>query len=545
MLSDPSAPGALRRGCRADAAFTLLAIAAGMPSLLYPLGRDQGLFFYIGREWLQRGRMPYLDTFDIKTPGIYGVHAAAIALFGEELWGARLLELLCAIVLGWLAATLAVPVDTRPRPGARGATAFVVMLLHYGFFDFWNSGQCEIWCVTAVIASAVAGTRLRPRPWAHVASGALFGVALVFKTPAAAFAPVVLAYLGVQAFSGGGERWRRSVVAGATWTAGVAGVVGAVIAYFAARGALAAMYELLVVNMRSYVLQGRWVHSVGDVVRSYVHAASYPWPYLVAGAWVTATCVAQAAKRRADIEGAWRALAPPAFLLAAVVAVTMQLKFAWYHWGLVVGAGALCAGAAIDAIARKELRPRAGWWSSAAVAGACAVMLPMSRDAGTTPQLGYLASVRDAALRASGRLSPEEYLKKFDYSTGYAFSAPFSYEIGNWLRANTAPEDTVAVRSMEPQIYAVARRHHTGRFFWTTFLEYGQWAYRMQDWVEEDRRVFIDTPPTFVVAGAYLHQGPISVEYFVPLGYVPVKSFGGWVVLRHARADAPEPRSSN
>ena len=80
-------------------------------------------------------------------------------------------------------------------------------------------------------------------------------------------------------------------------------------------------------------------------------------------------------------------------------------------------------------------------------------------------------------------------------------------------------------------MYATARRHHTGRFFWSTFLEYSQWSHAAAEWTEEDRRVFVDSPPTYVLAGAFVHEGPTSVEYFLPLGYREVKSFGGWVLL--------------
>jgi len=41
---------------------------------------------------------------------------------------------------------------------------------------------------------------------------------------------------------------------------------------------------------------------------------------------------------------------------------------------------------------------------------------------------------------------------------------------GDWLRNHTTPDDLVTVRGFQPEIYAVAKRHHGGRFFWTTFL---------------------------------------------------------------------------
>src|SRR4051812_22071124 len=71
----------------------LLGLAALMASvtLTYPLGRDQSLYYYVGREWLH-GAVPYRDMMEQKPPLIYLIHAATVLLFGERLWGIRLVE---------------------------------------------------------------------------------------------------------------------------------------------------------------------------------------------------------------------------------------------------------------------------------------------------------------------------------------------------------------------------------------------------------------------------------------------------------------------
>src|SRR5579884_291949 len=87
----------------ADLAGLALAFVYGLPTLAYGFGRDQGLFYYLGREWLA-GRIPYRDAFDVKPPGIYLVYAVAIRLFGPHLWSVRLLELLGVLTAGYLIA---------------------------------------------------------------------------------------------------------------------------------------------------------------------------------------------------------------------------------------------------------------------------------------------------------------------------------------------------------------------------------------------------------------------------------------------------------
>ena len=79
---------------RTEGPLGLLALAVSAVSLTYPVGPDQGLFFYTSREWLLRGSVPYKDVLDHKWPFIYVIHGATIALFGQESWGMRLAELL-------------------------------------------------------------------------------------------------------------------------------------------------------------------------------------------------------------------------------------------------------------------------------------------------------------------------------------------------------------------------------------------------------------------------------------------------------------------
>src|SRR5262252_10503852 len=93
----PEVPGTWRLGPRVagiakaaslDACAIVFAIAFAAPSVIYPLGHDHGVHAYVGREWLHGG-LPYRDAFDHKPPGIFALHAFAMALFGEGEWPIR------------------------------------------------------------------------------------------------------------------------------------------------------------------------------------------------------------------------------------------------------------------------------------------------------------------------------------------------------------------------------------------------------------------------------------------------------------------------
>src|SRR5688572_16634511 len=86
-----------------DAVGVLLAVLYAIPSLAYPFGRDQAIFYYIGREWLH-GLVPFKDVFDVKPPAIYLLNSIGIVLFGARQMSIRILDLLGVVLAGWLVA---------------------------------------------------------------------------------------------------------------------------------------------------------------------------------------------------------------------------------------------------------------------------------------------------------------------------------------------------------------------------------------------------------------------------------------------------------
>jgi hypothetical protein len=494
-----------------DVAWTIAAALTGLASLGYPYGHDQALFGYVAREWAA-GRLPYVATFDVKTPGIYATYLLASVLFGKSMWAIRVFDLVAVISLGWLAATFATPAGERPAPGLRGATAFAAAFLYYGFFYFWDTAQCESFAAVFAMAGLTLAARKDSRA-SVFGAGLCGGIAVLLKPPVAWLSLIAVAFV---------LRRAREGKARAFMLHGLGAVVPVLftVAYFAMKHGLHDFYDIVVVNNRYYVIQGRWVNSVGDVIDRFGDEARSIFP---AGWALVIACVVVGvlAWRRKDREIVLLTGSALASYGAVVGAVTMQLKFCGYHWVLMIAPFAISFALAAREASRAIGATR-GPLASAVVLAAFFALTPSASR--------YWAEQRNFFAHRFGKMNDDDYAKTFDVPH-LTYSYWWSVKMGEWAREHSSPDDTIAVRGFEPVVYIVAERHAPTRFFWTTPLIVPGWAYRAEDWKREDGAAIEAARPKIVFALGTSHEGIEAVEYFRDLGYVERERFGNHVAL--------------
>ncbi len=512
-----------------NAVFTAIAVVLGLPSLLYPFGRDQGLYYYVGREWVLRGSVPYRDVLDHKTPGIYVLHALAVLLFGEKQWGIRVFDLAAVVAFGLVAGSLFERSGKPIKDGIRGGAALFASLLFYGFLDFWNTAQSELWYSGLGVAGVWAAWRARTIERASAAAGVFAGMTLVMKPPGIWFLFVALGLLLLRLRREQGLSARALLRHGALYAAGAALVPGLVLAYFGSKGALFAMRDI-VVGANSYYVKHEsgspghfnWKDHAGYIFTVYA-------PFTVIFPAGVALGLALSRKRR-DVELAERNVIALLLLASAILAVSMQGKYYLLHWGTLAIPGAFLGVVAIDNMSG-HLRPFLR-----------AVILPGVAAAGYVatawigkPWMGQAAvHQRDTValeLRYLRGEIPREALHDRFQEPIIGFWYANSYRVGRWLKEHTSPEDTITVRGFQPEIYAIAERRHAGRFFWTTFLTNPARAYRREEWLAEDRRDLESHPPKYVVTLTDIHQGPDSSEWFLTVGYHTVLVMGQFTIV--------------
>ena len=421
-----------------------------VPSVVQPMGADQGLYAYIG-ERILAGDLPYRDAWDQKPPAIHYAYALMRGVWhGDAAVGGA--DLLAAAAVAWLLYRLGTAIGS---PAGGGTAALLFLLLSNPAFTRLGGirlrAQCETFIAVAVAGAflLLADRRSRANGWTAVGAGALFGLAFVFKYNAGIYLAAGLAAAWL---------WGRL-----TWSdvfklaAGFAVPVVVMVAIFLAGGALGELYDATITYNVQY--SGETYAGPGDAVwylmtfpieRARVDALwtvggagclllilLAPWKRerLVAPLWVGAACLSIAVNGSRGLPQ-YFVQANPALALAAAWG-------AFETWPLV-----------------------RSWAGRRAPAAGLVAILVISVGVWRVNQFPKL--VQQTSFDASyllGRLDRADYLSR--YADDRKYSAAASAELAETVRGRTQPLDRIYVFGFTCAAYVDANRASASRFFWS------------------------------------------------------------------------------
>lgn len=493
--------------------FFVLAAVVGAPSLTYPFGWDTSVHYYVGREWILRGAVPYRDSFDHKTPGIHAIHAVLIGVFGEGMWPIRLAELVAVLVMGVLAAWAVTERGRRPSFAVSGVAALATSLFYFGHFDPWNTAQCELSCAALVVASVAAARRMQTATAAAALSGLVAGAALVVK-------PVVVPLLVVAAaiVLARARREGKMLLGVAVGLALSLAVPLTFALYFALHGAFDRMVDALVgANIYYFVHERAAPTMTKTAALACEHRRHFsPFVPLLALASTAALIIAVWRKNGRACRTHLLSLSLAA---GAVVAVVSQMKLYGYHWSIAAAPVAMAAAGLADEIARLRVgAPR--FAPLALLAGALLVAFASSG----WPALRWKRDAVMAARYALGRTTYDALVQHYDTPTRPRISE--LWKMSQWIDAHTKSDDLIEVRGVAAEIYALSRRRSPSRFFWTSFLDDPSRDYRRAAWRAEDEAALRAHPPAYAV----LPPGSVA-PVLTEMGYAEVYAVGRYHVL--------------
>lgn len=423
-------------------ALAALFFIAGLALLPVPFTRDQGIYAYVAWRWLE-GAPPYLGSFDHKGPLLYLVYGAALQVSHGAMWGPNLFDVLArtaAVIAAWLLGKrLAGP---RSAVYAAGLTALPLLGVYN---SCWWNAQAETFMLPLIGFSAWLALDPRRRGRALFAAGLIAAQAAMLKPTGLLHGAFLLGWMAL-APAESGRRGRDAGWLGAGLGVGV--LVWAI--YFAAAGALGAMWETLVV-FNTY----HGAASLASVTR--------PVGTFIQGTWVVFSWMPVLLPllllRRPEAErrgfAAW-------FLLASFFQLAIQARFFLYHWLTLVPAVGLAVGlglARLHETLSARVRPAAG------AAAAVAVMVFFGYGYIGLWRLVIVSYRTDDFIR--GRIGLAQYYARFSEAGAAGrgdFSLLASAAAADYLRKHTPEGAEALVFGYEPLVNYLSARPSPTRF---------------------------------------------------------------------------------
>jgi hypothetical protein len=448
MLRLPSGFGSVQALVALSKAVPILAAAAlfalgviWLPlTLTLPLGRDQGIFAWVGTVILDGG-MPYRDAWEVKGPLVGSIYAVALGLFGPFEWSVRLIDLL--IWLAGLGALWRIGGILNLGITFRLLAIAVTVLSARG--SYWDLGQPDAWAGLAALG--VVAMLLSPRTNAvhYAAAGALVGATVLIKPVYVLFGLAIIA----AAFAQPMRLARRGWLIGAG-CAGGAAVIGLCIAIFAAKGALKDFIDTYIAfNLTSHFGQrSATFQAVADQL-SWSSLLRLTWARVIlicAGLWWLHW---DAGRRAAPLSIA---------LTSAYVAAIAQAKWYPYHFLPFEILSGLPVVYAVYYVTRPTviLQER---MRTFVVLAACIWLCFASWTADRA--LAVARTVKQTALHTVGRLPASDWDALF-------CSGDFCHrdieDVATFVNATVAPGDSIYLWGFDALVYVLAERPSASRF---------------------------------------------------------------------------------
>jgi hypothetical protein len=459
---------------RAWGGVTLVIIAAGLIRLRLlsvPLDRDEGEYAYIA-HLLLAGTPPYASAYSMKLPGIYGVYAGLLKVFGETPAGIRL-----GLTLVTSASTVCVFLLGRRLlgvwPGVAAAATFAALTLSPAFLG--TAANAEHFAVlpgllglVLILRAGAFGAR-----GALLTAGALLGLALVVKQHAASFVLCAAVYLALP------HAWRAlGLVLG-----GALVPVVAVALWLAMAGAFREFWFWTVTYASAYAS----IRSPADglAVLPEILGTIVPFCFLsliLAGVGAVLTVGDRTLRSVA------RFLVP--FAVTSSLATLIGFYFRPQYFLLLAPALALFGAIAVHALARR-LEPRLG--GAGLAIAAAVVLLAVSHTLWAHRAILF-------------RLGPDAVARAIYGGNPF----PESVAVGRFLRERTGVDDRIVVIGSEPEVYFYARRRAGTRYIYMyPLFENQPYAAAMQDELIRDVEtaaprfvVYVNVPTSWLVSPA-------------------------------------------
>lgn len=422
-------------------------IVFGSVSLVYPFGRDQGIYAYAGKLLLE-GKIDYKYVFDVKPPGVHFIFALAQMIFGTSMLSMRAFDILWQSITGFII-FLIVYRFTFSRQASYLSSLLYIFL--YFRLDYWHTLQADGFLNLPMALSVLMLINIEEgyTTLKMFLSGLFFGIVILFKYTMIIFLPaallVILFSMGTQT----GERIKNLAVYVSGFvlinllTAGI---------YFYA-GALNEFINVQFVQTPFYAKIGYETESGSFIVNNIVRlffGSVYSLLILFSVLSFILLLIKKQLTGGLILIYLW--------MLSSVIGLIIQWKFFYYHFLVIIPP--ISVGTSIFYVKFKDMfkKPRyhliTGLITSILIVFFIFAFKPYSEN--FSDLYGY----------ASGKNSIENTYIKKGFTSDSAFMIGKTFNAVKFVKENTAENDGIYVWGFDPLIYYLSGRHCVSRFIY-------------------------------------------------------------------------------
>ena len=446
---------------------TLVAVTWARIRLLgLPLERDEGEYAYTGQLLLQ-GIPPYKLAYSMKFPGTAASYALLMSIFGDTTTGIHLGLIVINLVTVGLIFFLGRYLLSELAGLAAAAAYGVISLMPYVLAQAAHATHF-------VVLPAIAGTSVLLRALDRqsriliLASGCLFGLALLMKQPGLFFVLFGIVYL----FSRGRSehvKLRQSALRSLIFLLGVTVPLLVTCLLLWNVGVFEQFWFWTIKYAGRYGSQVSIADGLRILANNLPNAVGTAWPIWGIAASGLVMCMVNRTLRT-------RAVFLTTFAFFSILAVCPGFYFRPHYFILVLPAVSLLAGLAVAAALDTIRFGAQNFRFVVLLLFGFALAWPIWAEA----DFFFERPLAEANRMVNG-------------------TNPFleSIKIGEYIRAQSSVSDTIAVLGSEPQIYFYSRRHSaTGYIYTYGLMEPQPYAHQMQ---QEMMREIETAHPKFLV----------------------------------------------
>ena len=424
-------------------------LATSIATLWWPIARDQGGFAWVGHV-ICNGGMPYRDAWEVKGPTAVLPYALVETIFGRNMWGIRVFDLLMTFF--GMVAVFSIARSWRDKKTGWYAVAILAFAVNNE--DFWMRGQPDGWCgyIIAAAIALLAGTRRPASTLRFGAAGLCLSLCFLQKPT---YGICLLLLIPALIWKAKQESFWPATAASAI---GFLVPVALFVTWAHSRGALSSFVEcFLLYSLRTHAQIELYTASGQFFQLLYGLSSVVPFSQFFIPSLLGGIAILRAAKFPANMFSLW-------FCLGTLL-VVIQRKYFPYHWfplypWLAVGTAiALREGDKLVISLSRFLRFRASQLAFLWFAVVC-LLLPIH----------YLRLWKDYLL---GHQSLAEYQGAFTFLGSDYYWFHRIQAISDYVRAHTEPNESVSVWGFDADVNFLSDRPAPSRFGHASPLEVG------------------------------------------------------------------------